>query len=140
VSRAARIGLWLSVALAGAGAGAGAAGCSAGLAHPTVEDADWAAAHRPGTTLADLQAGRDLYVHHCAGCHDLHRPEEFPPERWPAIVAEMAAEAKLAPLDRDRVVTFLRAASARLRSGPAVAPAAPATAAASSGGKMAGAP
>ena len=118
--------------------GAGGAGCAA-LAHPTPEDAAWAAAHHPGTTLAELQAGRALYVSHCAGCHDLHRPEEFPPERWQALVAEMAAEAKLGPVEREQVVTFLRATSARLRREGAPSRAAAATPVSTSPGATAGA-
>jgi mono/diheme cytochrome c family protein len=115
----------LLAVLAGAAAlaavSAAPSGCMPGLVQPSEADVSWAATHSPGATMEDLRRGRAAYVAHCAGCHDLHRPQEFPPERWSALVDEMVVDAKLSPADRDAVVLFLRTTSTRLR-GETVAP------------------
>jgi mono/diheme cytochrome c family protein len=61
----------------------------------------------PGTTVEDLARGRTLYVRRCSGCHNLVLPQAFPPEKWPKLVDEMAARARLRPAERDDVVRFL---------------------------------
>jgi hypothetical protein len=78
-----------------------AAGCAPVLPQPGPADARAAQVTYPGTTEADLERGRTAYVHRCGGCHRLHRPQELPPGRWPAIVAEMTERAKL-PADEAR--------------------------------------
>ncbi len=115
-----RTGSLISLALAAAFA----LGCAAALDHPTEQDAEWASNRWPQTTLADLRHGRALYVDKCAGCHNLHRAEEYAPEEWQGYVAYMAADAKLTTDEQVAIVRFLTAASARARG---VEPAKPST-------------
>ena len=100
-------------------AGAVVAGCAAALKHPTAQDAQWAAARWPETTLADLEHGRALYVQKCSGCHNLHLPEEFAPNEWEGYVAYMVVDAKLTPPEQLAITRFLTAASARVRGATA---------------------
>jgi cytochrome c5 len=84
-----------------------AAGCAAALRQATPEDALRLAPRFPGTTLADLQRGRTLYVRRCSGCHNVVLPRAFPPEKWPGLVDDMAQKARLGPGEREDVVRFL---------------------------------
>jgi hypothetical protein len=90
-------------------------GCAAALDHPTAQDAEWASSRWPQTSLADLKHGRALYVDKCAGCHNLHLPEEYAPEEWEGYVAYMVADAKLTKDEQVAIVRFLTTASARVR-------------------------
>lgn len=99
-------------------------GCAT-LAVPVPDDVKWVASRWPDTTYADLLRGRELYVAHCAGCHTLHRPERYAPEKWPSLVRDMEEEiarkrAKKQPRyteeERDLILRFLTAASARVRA------------------------
>lgn len=94
-----------SAALAGSLLAAG--GCAAALRQATPEDAARLVPRWPGTTLADLQRGRSLYVRRCSGCHNVYLPRAFPPEKWPRLVDDMAVKARLGPGERDDVVRFL---------------------------------
>jgi len=95
------------------------AGCAAGVgaARPTEADARWASDGRwPGTTLGDLEQGRTIFTSKCVGCHGLPRPDAKSADEWPLVVDEMAARSKLSAADRDLVLRYLSAESARLRS------------------------
>jgi cytochrome c5 len=92
------------------------AACSAALRHPTPEDAALVAPRWPGTTLADLQRGRTLYVRRCSGCHNLYLPRAYAPERWPRLVDRMAEKARLGPREQEDVTRFLVAVASE---GPA---------------------
>jgi hypothetical protein len=81
--------------------------CAAALRHPLPQDAALLAPRWPGTTLADLERGRSLYVRRCSGCHQLFLPGGHPPGAWPRIVDDMATKARLDPRERDDVVRFL---------------------------------
>ena len=83
------------------------AACSGTLRHPTLQDAELLASRWPGTTVADLERGRSLYVRRCSGCHNLYRPQDYTPERWPRLVDEMAHKARLTGAERDDMVRFL---------------------------------
>jgi cytochrome c5 len=83
------------------------AACAAALRQATPEDAVRLAPRWPGTTIADLQRGRSLYVRRCSGCHSLVLPRAFPAEKWPGLVDDMAEKARLDPGERDDVVRFL---------------------------------
>jgi len=61
----------------------------------------------PGTTEGDLERGRTAYVRRCAACHRLHRPSELPPARWPAVVGEMTARAKLSSVEAADITRYL---------------------------------
>lgn len=73
---------WAAVGLA-------LAACASALPSPGPEHARDAARRFPGTTLADLEHGRELYVARCRGCHALKLPHEVPAERWAHEVEEM---------------------------------------------------
>lgn len=87
------------------------AGCAAQLPPPGAEDAARAQLRWPGTTVEQLAHGRALYVEHCSGCHRVYRPGEYPSDRWPKLVGEMAERAKLNPAQADEVVRYLVATS-----------------------------
>ena len=61
----------------------------------TPADADAASRRWPGTTVADLAAGRDLYIARCTGCHQPVPPDQVAPADWPAHIAEMKQRSHL---------------------------------------------
>ena len=76
------------------------------------------------TTLQELQQGRALYVQKCAGCHNLHRPDEYTPEEWAMRMNEMTKDEDvvLSPGERELIGRYLMAASARVRNTVSLAP------------------
>ncbi len=75
-----------------------AAGCARSVPPPaTATDATWAAAAWPGTTIADLEHGRQLYGARCAGCHLPVAPASIAASAWPGHVDEMTTRAHLSP-------------------------------------------
>ncbi len=93
------------------------ASCAAALRQPLPQDVAAVSAQWPGTTLADLERGRSLYVKRCSGCHTLVLPQEHPPARWPRLVDEMVEESRLLGRDRDDVVRFLVAVASEPEPG-----------------------
>jgi mono/diheme cytochrome c family protein len=85
-----------------------ASGCSS-LPQPTVEDVSRAQTRVPDVTLEKLTQGRKTYVGTCSGCHALHLPTEFPPQRWPALLDEMQVvhKVKLSGEQRKQIEEFL---------------------------------
>lgn len=81
-------------------------GC-VGLPHPDASDLTRARVRWPDTQLSTLEAGREAYANRCGGCHALHVPSTQSPEAWPQHVAEMAAEAKLEPGERELIQKYL---------------------------------
>ena len=102
---------------------AAAGGCAPALVSPTLDAVRFAAQRGQRTTLEQLALGRSLYVRRCTGCHAAHSPAEFAPERWGPMVDEMREQAHVTPSERDPIVAYLTAASARLHR-PAIAAAA----------------
>jgi hypothetical protein len=92
-----------------------AAGCTAALDQPNLQDSQWASRRWGTTPLEDLRKGRAAYVEKCAGCHNLHLPEQYAPEEWEGYVAYMTADAKLTPDEQVLITRFLASASARAR-------------------------
>ena len=94
-----------------------AAPACGGPLHPvTSADVDLAAVRFPGTTRAELEAGRKLTLSHCARCHRPFEPEEFRADAWPALVREMKKPAGLDDEEEALVVRYLTiAAEAGLR-------------------------
>ena len=89
-----------------------ASGCgSSAIPEPTGHDATWAAARWPGTSLADLSTGRDLYVNKCSGCHALYAPERVVHGEFPANVREMGAQIHLTDDETDRIERYLETAA-----------------------------
>jgi mono/diheme cytochrome c family protein len=85
------------------------AACSSALPQPAPEHAGRAAERWPGTTVADLDRGRSLYVASCRGCHALKLPHEIPAEQWAHEVAEMREKqaVKLSDAEADAIVRYL---------------------------------
>ncbi|HLY12095.1 MAG TPA: hypothetical protein VKW04_22525 [Planctomycetota bacterium] len=67
--------------------------------------------------LADLRAGRQLYVHKCGGCHSLIPVDRFDGARWAAEVEEMQRlkKVRLSSDDQARLLLYLSAAHDRPR-------------------------
>jgi cytochrome c5 len=86
--------------------------CAAALRHPTAADALAVEARYPGTTVADLERGRSLYVRRCAGCHTLPLPRAHTAAEWPDVIGEMAGRARLGSRERTDVERLLVALSA----------------------------
>ena len=89
----------VAVALALAAA-LGLAAC-APSAPPPVTAGD---AARAGTSVAQLEHGRSLYMARCSVCHLPVAPRSKPATAWPGHVAEMQTRAHLTP-DEARLVT-----------------------------------
>lgn len=88
------------------------AGCGASMiVHPTDAHVRWADARWPGTTLEQLQDGRSLYVHKCAGCHALRRPTQVVGRGWPRKFDEMAGKAHLTRQEYALIGRYLEAAA-----------------------------
>ena len=92
-----------------------AAACATTIVHPSLDDVRWASARWPDATLESLEQGRSLYVRSCAGCHNLHPPTDYAPDRWPSVIAEMAPDAMVTTQEQELIARYLSAASARLR-------------------------
>jgi mono/diheme cytochrome c family protein len=90
---------------------AAASGCAGQLHVPVEADAARASQRWPGTTLADLQRGRGLYVNHCSSCHTLYRPEQYPADKWRGLVGEMTERAKLSADQVETIVRYLEASA-----------------------------
>ncbi|HEY6728388.1 MAG TPA: hypothetical protein VI197_30465 [Polyangiaceae bacterium] len=69
----------------------------------------------PGTTLAELERGRTIYLSRCTSCHAPVVPSSFSAQRWPLEVKEMSARAHLGS-DEPLVIKYLVAQA--LRSEP----------------------
>ena len=48
-----------------------------------------------GIPVSDLQQGYSLYTVKCSGCHRLHEPSEFTPDKWQTILTKMFVKAKM---------------------------------------------
>jgi cytochrome c5 len=106
---------WLRLAIVLVSTVLVAAACAASLRHPSARDVEVVAPAHPGTTLADLERGRAVYVRRCSSCHALVLPTAHPPAKWPGLVDGMAAKARLAPGEREDVVRFLVAVASDRR-------------------------
>lgn len=82
--------------------------CSS-LPQPTPADVTRAQTAYPHVTLERLAQGRKVYVGTCSGCHALHLPSEFPPNKWPALITEMqqVQRVKLSNEQRQQIEEFL---------------------------------
>jgi mono/diheme cytochrome c family protein len=82
-------------------------GCGAVLPYPQPADVASAQVEFPGTTQADLDRGRAVYLRRCGSCHLLHQPGDLAPAKWPGVVAKMTPRAKLSAADAADVVRYL---------------------------------
>ena len=81
--------------------------CAGTLPRPTENNVEKVATRWPGTTRADLERGRDLYMNRCSSCHALIPPGRYPESKWHDMLGEMAPRAKLGSEDRDVVYRYL---------------------------------
>jgi cytochrome c5 len=73
--------------------------------------AEAAAQRWPGTTAAQLEEGRTLFVAKCNGCHDYPDMHAIPESRWPDVVMKkMGENAKLTTEQSTQVLHFILAA------------------------------
>ena len=49
----------------------------------------------PGISLEEAQQGFKLYKFSCAGCHYLHKPNDYTISGWEKVLPEMIARAKI---------------------------------------------
>lgn len=90
-------------------------GCGASAAPaPAAADVARVTERYPGTTLADLERGRTVYLSRCTSCHAPVAPGSIPADRWPGEVKEMSERAHLGA-DEPLVVKYLVAQSMRGR-------------------------
>jgi mono/diheme cytochrome c family protein len=90
--------------------GLGLAGCVANVPVPTPLMAGGDEAR-----LAELRAGRELYVNKCSGCHALLDVDRFSDREWAAEVGEMFRKKKvrMTPEERDRLILYLTTVNGR---------------------------
>jgi len=68
------------------------ASCASALRHPDAADANWARQKWAGASLESLEDGRARYVEKCAGCHQLHQPNEFGEVGWKQALQKMQSD------------------------------------------------
>ena len=86
------------------------AGCMAHVPPPTQEMAGG-----DESRLADLRAGRELYLAKCGGCHRLYDVESHSSREWSLQVEEMLSQKKvrLTGAEAAQIVLYLTTASGR---------------------------
>jgi len=82
------------------------AACAHGgfVPQPTALDVERLQPVDPGYSLAELQAGRAIYVQRCSSCHAVHGPGEYRGDQWAGLVARMQREKKVKIPEQDRQV------------------------------------
>ena len=63
-----------------------------------------------GTSAAILETGRHIYTGRCAACHSIDPVGKYSPDRWRAIIDDMADEAELSPSEKSAVLAYVLAA------------------------------
>lgn len=76
-------------------------GGTSGLYTPTAADVTSTA------TLADLQAGRVLYINTCGRCHALHSPDSYTASRWKTIVSSHAGRINLSATETAQLLKYV---------------------------------
>lgn len=92
-------------------------------AAPPVTPAMVHAAPAPAT-LTDLEAGRQVYLSKCLGCHAVEPVAKHSLQAWPRIVASMSKRSKLTSQQEQQLLAYLLAARSwiDLHAGPPAAP------------------
>ena len=49
----------------------------------------------PGISLEEAEKGFKLYKYNCAGCHNLHKPDDYTISGWEKVLPEMLVRAKI---------------------------------------------
>jgi mono/diheme cytochrome c family protein len=58
-------------------------------------------------TLADLQAGRELFINNCGRCHNLYSPDSYAASNWKTIVPGMASRAGLSSAQSSQITKYV---------------------------------
>ena len=77
-------------------------GCSAALKVPTPADA-----LKTGTPISTLSKGREMYIGHCASCHNLYLPEKYTAAQWKTEVNVMQKKAKINDDQKAMILKYL---------------------------------
>ena len=88
----------------------GVAGCVAYVPVPTPMMAGG-----DESRLAELHAGRELYVNKCSGCHALLDVDKHSDREWTSEVGEMLRlkKVRLSDAERDRLILYLTTMNGR---------------------------
>ncbi len=88
-------------------------GCVA-LIEPSAAHVHWTDHRRPGTTQAELDEARTLYLAVCTECHRVRSPLRYEPGEWTWAINRMLAgeDVRIEPAVIDAVALYLSAASA----------------------------
>lgn len=86
--------------------------CSFKIIAPTQADVDRVSTKYNGYTLADLNAGQDLFEHTCNRCHRLKNPRSRNEQKWnkivPAMIARLNKKEKREVIDAHQQELILR--------------------------------
>jgi cytochrome c5 len=69
-----------------------------------------AIANAHGSKIADLNAGRAVFIAHCDKCHKLPVADKHDAAGWQVTLSRMAPKAKLTSLESDQILRYLAAA------------------------------
>ncbi len=58
-------------------------------------------------TLADLQAGRSVFINSCGRCHNLYSPDAYSAASWKTIIPNMAPRANLSSTETLQVTKYV---------------------------------
>ena len=58
-------------------------------------------------TLADLQAGRTIFINNCGRCHNLNSPDSYSASNWKSIIPTMAPRAGLSATNTALVTKYV---------------------------------
>lgn len=60
-----------------------------------------------GASLADLQAGRSIFINDCGRCHSLYSPDSYSASNWKTIIPNMAGRAGLSATQATQVTKYV---------------------------------
>ena len=92
-------------------------GCTASLLSPNANDEKLAMGKWNDASLDQLKQGYHLYVNKCAGCHYLHDPKEYEPEKWAMEMPEMGKRAFLDASQQDLILRYILTKRENMLSG-----------------------
>lgn len=82
-------------------------GCASQLYKPETINVQKAQQVKPGITLGEMKASRNLYVTTCSSCHNLHLPGEFSSTEWLKILDKMQPKAKITDRQKELLYVYL---------------------------------
>ena len=88
-----------------------------GIFAPGDEQVNAVQIKHPGATLASLTEGYTLCTGTCTKCHGTKSIYRISEDKWPAIINDMAHEAKLTPTEKDALTKYVFAIKATQPAG-----------------------